>query len=220
MCKLFFKPEEIPFDINSLRKYLKTGSKFEMPDHLKELVKELYLEYIEQAVPAAKFCITKILKSEEQQQQIFLEGNVNFQGKGIYKLLRQSDYAAIYCLTIGNKLEETISRMQTEDFYRSYVLDSIASTLVSGLHDLLEIIISKSANSLDRRLTKRFSPGYAGWKLEEQKKLFYILDSAEEENKGQGTADKGGEKDIGVYLTEECYMVPGKSVSGIYGFCK
>jgi len=54
-------------------------------------------------------------------------------------------------------------------------------------------------------LYKRFSPGYRGWHVHEQRKLFLLLKP---------------EDKIGVTLTEGDLMIPEKSTSGIMGLKK
>ena len=54
------------------------------------------------------------------------------------------------------------------------------------------------------KITNRYSPGYCGWDVSEQKKLFKILP----------------EKFCGIELTDSCLMHPIKSVSGIIGIGK
>ena len=49
--------------------------------------------------------------------------------------------------------------------------------------------------------TNRFSPGYCGWKLTEQKTLFTLL----------------GGMPCGIHLSDVCLMTPEKSISGIIG---
>ena len=54
------------------------------------------------------------------------------------------------------------------------------------------------------RRTNRYSPGYCGWNVSEQKNIFQLIP----------------EKFCGIELTDSCVMVPMKSVSGIIGIGK
>jgi cobalamin-dependent methionine synthase I len=51
------------------------------------------------------------------------------------------------------------------------------------------------------RHTSRYSPGYCGWHLSEQRKLFRLL----------------GDSPCGIELSDVCLMKPIKSISGIIG---
>ena len=50
-------------------------------------------------------------------------------------------------------------------------------------------------------ISRRFSPGYCDWDVSQQKMIFEAVN-----------ADS-----IGVHLTDECLMIPKKSISGIIG---
>ena len=49
--------------------------------------------------------------------------------------------------------------------------------------------------------TLRYSPGYCDWDTEQQKEVFQAIDAGS----------------IGVVLTESCFMIPQKSISGVIG---
>ena len=61
--------------------------------------------------------------------------------------------------------------------------------------------VREIANSNGTDVTLRYSPGYCDWDITQQRVLFQAMDSAP----------------LGVSLTDECLMVPRKSVSGIIG---
>jgi len=69
------------------------------------------------------------------------------------------------------------------------------------LADSVESQISEVAHNQGFTISRRFSPGYCDWDVEQQRILFEAVD---------------GEK-AGVELTETCLMLPRKSISGIIG---
>jgi cobalamin-dependent methionine synthase I len=53
----------------------------------------------------------------------------------------------------------------------------------------------------EKSVTLRFSPGYCDWPIMDQKKIFEMLNTLQDQ----------------VQLTETCLMKPRKSISGIFG---
>jgi len=66
---------------------------------------------------------------------------------------------------------------------------------------LIEERIKSIAGIGNQCISRRFSPGYCDWNVKQQEILFRILK----------------DDTAGVSLTDECLMVPRKSVSGIIG---
>lgn len=202
MKTLTVKPNEIPFKINSLRKYLRMGSNSDSLNSVLALAEGIYLRDLHLADPVIAYTILEIKAGDEENLNITFENNLVLNGNGIYRLLKDCHSAAIYFLSLGPALEKKIKELQAEDFYSAYILDGVASELVTGLQEIVLKELTDISAPAGIKLTKRFSPGYRGWDLSEQKKLFSL---------------PGIEK-TGIQLTEECYMLPAKSVSGIYGF--
>lgn len=126
-------------------------------------------------------------------------------GPIIYRDLKDATDIILFVCTIGNKLEEKVQELVSSgDTISAFILDRIASELVELTADLLENKIQIELNSIGYKLTNRYSPGYCGWSVSEQQKLFSLLP----------------EDFCGVRLTESSLMMPIKSVSGIYGAAK
>ena len=105
---------------------------------------------------------------------------------------------ALGVVTIGPRLEGECEReFRDGDFLRGLILDAFGSSAVVQVFRAVENRIV--AESLARGLwpSRRFSPGYRGWPLEEQRFLFSKVDAAA----------------IGVRLTDSWMMVPRKSNS-------
>ena len=99
--------------------------------------------------------------------------------------------------------------------YADAVPDEAVEKEVRGVLERVEAVTSPrfcffiSGGELDEyirdrgwRHTNRFSPGYCGWHVSEQKKLFPLFPSAEP---------------CGIRLTDSSLMLPIKSVSGVIG---
>ncbi|UCG87813.1 MAG: hypothetical protein JSW71_04505 [Gemmatimonadota bacterium] len=134
-----------------------------------------------------------------------------------------ADRLALFTVTLGAETSAEIARrFDANDFALACMLDSAASVAADKTADLLE---RRYADSLRRGEWQRenggvlrYSPGYCGWHISGQRKLFEFLRPEQ----------------IGVTLRDSFLMEPLKSVSGVivagpreihnfpitYGFCK
>lgn len=110
----------------------------------------------------------------------------------------QTDIAGLYVLTIGNELENLSStNFEKKNFILGWIYFQLGSELAeSSAEELQKVLESEYSTKI-----LRISPGYGDWDISEQKKIFNILKP----------------QDIGVLLTENCLMIPEKSISGIIG---
>ena len=101
-------------------------------------------------------------------------------------------------VTIGPRLEEECERAFGDgDLLRGLVLDAFGSSAVVQVFQAVEKRIVADARQQGLWPSRRFSPGYRGWPLEEQRFLFSKVDGAS----------------IGVRLNDSCMMIPRKSNS-------
>jgi cobalamin-dependent methionine synthase I len=119
-------------------------------------------------------------------------------------IVPRSEGLELYAATVGERLSARIGELFEEhDVAVAYFLDAIASAAADRLSDLL-------AARFHDRLTGRgvpperakvlpYSPGYCGWHVSGQKRLFARLHPEQ----------------IGIHLNESCLMTPLKSVSGV-----
>lgn len=134
--------------------------------------------------------------------KVIIEYGVIFKSKVIARLLEKAAKVAVFVLTILNYLEDAAAQLAGDGLVlQSAVLDAIGSDAVERLADSVESQISELAHNLGFTITRRFSPGYCDWNMNEQKKVFKAM-------KGDYA---------GVKLTDGCLMIPRKSISGIIG---
>jgi len=115
-----------------------------------------------------------------------------------------SDYLCLFATTMGEPICQEISILfERNDFAAAAMLDAAAS---AGAELAIEVITRRYENELlsDGRLDSSqavlpFSPGYCGWHVSGQKKLFARLKP----------------ETIGITLSDSCLMQPLKSVSGV-----
>ncbi|MBK8952513.1 MAG: methionine synthase [Chitinophagaceae bacterium] len=147
------------------------------------------------------------------QQYLFLQdgyllklGDTKFNiQKIIYGQLKKAETVALFVCTAGADIGEYAeSLIRRGDVLEGYIMDKAGSEIVEAAMDKMQHEMEKrlnSLNSLQLHITNRYSPGYCGWNVAEQQKLFSFF-----------PADF-----CGVTLTEQSLMQPVKSVSGIIG---
>ncbi|MCJ7564103.1 MAG: hypothetical protein MUP52_05880 [Candidatus Aminicenantes bacterium] len=105
---------------------------------------------------------------------------------------------ALGVVTIGPALEAEIETAFKEgDMLKGLILDAFGTDAIVQVFKQAERRIVEEALRRGLWPSKRFSPGYRGWPLEEQKFLFQKVDAAS----------------IGVRLNDSCMMIPRKSNS-------
>ncbi len=129
--------------------------------------------------------------------------NVGFDiGKIICSQLRESDKFVLFAVTAGSELSDYLEEAQKDDdMIRVYIADSIGSIIAERTADQMEKELADLIFPEGFKHTNRFSPGYCGWNVNEQHKLFSLLPP----------------HICGITLTESSLMLPVKSVSGIIG---
>lgn len=117
---------------------------------------------------------------------------------GIYPWARG---LALFACTVGAALtEEVRKRFERHDYALGYVLDATASAGAERLAGLVQSAFSSELGNLSSDFIVRYSPGYCGWHVSGQRKLFEFLRPEE----------------IGITLRESFLMEPLKSVSGVF----
>jgi len=137
-------------------------------------------------------------------------GNV-YQGEGINEMRTpvsdiypEATDLGLFCVTLGPKIGDEIQRrFSTNDFAVASMLDSVASTAADKVAELVERhfreLLNKSGRLASDAALLRYSPGYCGWHISGQGRLFDFLEPDQ----------------IGVSLSETFLMQPLKSVSGV-----
>jgi len=123
-------------------------------------------------------------------------------GRIIERQLRGSEAYALFICTAGVAFEEYQQQlMAAGDMVRVFIADALGSVIAEKCADQMEKALQDSIDKLGWKHTNRFSPGYCGWHVSEQQRLFPLFDG----------------HTCGVQLTDSSLMVPIKSVSGIIG---
>lgn len=124
-------------------------------------------------------------------------------GKIIMRQLKGSQLYAFFVATAGGEFERLQEELKAEgDMVKIFIADSIGSVIAEKCADRMEEAIEELLAPRGWHHTNRFSPGYCGWHVSEQQRLFPMF---------------GEEKPCGVSLTPSSLMTPIKSVSGVIG---
>jgi len=171
-----------------------------LPARLMTLISD-YVEYPSHIIDPSYSCVIRDVELV-LGEYTFIEGSVLFKSKVIARLLEKCKKVAIFALTIGDFLEETVSQLAEDGLVlQATVLDAIGSVAVESVADYVERGIKDIASAKGLCISQRFSPGYCDWNIRQQNMLFQAMngDSA------------------GVRLTDGCLMIPQKSISGVIG---
>lgn len=132
--------------------------------------------------------------------------NISFDThKIVYGQLKKSDSVAVFLSTAGKELGIRTRRAMSEgDPLTGYIYDIIGSIVVDAAADRMQAELEKTVINDGRKITNRYSPGYCGWDVSQQHKLFRLVP----------------DNFCGIRITESALMDPIKSISGIIGIGK
>lgn len=129
--------------------------------------------------------------------------NVRFEcGRKIACLMKGSELVALFVCTIGPGVTEAYQSFILQgDPLKAYFADTLGSIAVEKAMELIQHQLAEELSAHQMQLTNRFSPGYCGWLVKEQQKIFSFFPSSP----------------CGISLSASSLMIPSKSVSGIIG---
>jgi hypothetical protein len=185
--------EVIGFNDNAEREYV--ASIIDEVLHEAEKITEIKAEY--RIFDNAEF--------DPEERSIILSGQNFNVGKIVFSQIKKSGAAALFLCTAGPDIGlKSKKAMKEGDLLTGYIFDVAGSEIVEAATDLLQEDLRKSAEKEGLKITNRYSPGYCGWNVAEQHKLFTLLPG----------------NYCGIKLTPSALMDPVKSVSGIIGIGK
>ena len=137
-----------------------------------------------------------------RDNQLNLAGVLFHTEKIIASSVKKANSIAIFVCTAGEELSNLAGLFfENNDPVKAYITDITASLIVEKAADQLAGYIEETVSADQKQITNRYSPGYCGWHVSEQHKLFGLLP----------------DNFCGVRLNEAALMSPIKSVSGIIG---
>ena len=132
-----------------------------------------------------------------QEDGVLLDCGVKLNSKALAKHLHGCREVLLMAATLGSRVDVAIRRLTLGSVTEGAAAQAVAASVIEGYCDEVQ---AEYATELHQK--PRFSPGYGDWPLEEQKKLFSLLNCS---------------KQIGLTLTDGLMMVPTKSVTAIIG---
>lgn len=174
----------------------------EAPGYLTALIGEVYEELMPLEEIRAEYRIFDDIAVKPDAGTLTVQGAVFNLGSIISGQISEAEKAALFVCTAGATVSEH-SRCSTmdADLLRGYLYDVTGTLVVEKAADMLQQELRQAAEADGYRITNRFSPGYCGWDLAEQHKLFSFF----------------GDNYCGVTLTESALINPVKSLSGLTG---
>ncbi|MBA7697925.1 hypothetical protein ES703_106597 [subsurface metagenome] len=191
---------EIDIDSRQVLHNIGYGTKNKLPARISSLIDE-YLENACHLLEPSYSCIIRDV-AFVQEAHVAIKDSVTFESEVIARLLEHCHKAAIFLVTIGDLLEETVGQLAEDRLVvQATVLDAIGSVAVESVANFVQERVEEVAQAQGLTISRRFSPGYCDWDVSQQKMVFQTM-------KGDYA---------GIHLTDGCLMLPRKSISGIIG---
>ncbi len=119
-------------------------------------------------------------------------------------IFHRAEELALFAVTLGERVSgEITERFKANDFALGCMLDSAASAATDRLAETVQrrflVDLCGNGRTTPERAVLRYSPGYCGWHISGQKRLFELLHPER----------------IGVSLGSSFLMQPLKSISGV-----
>ena len=142
--------------------------------------------------------------SVQDFSQVYSGMGLNEKKTPLATIYPQSQYLAILAFTLGEAISQEITRLfKNNDFALGSMLDSVASEGADmatriGEQEFYQFLMAKDQCKPSTTVLL-YSPGYCGWHISAQKRLFEYLEPEE----------------IGITLNQRFLMVPLKSITGV-----
>lgn len=137
-----------------------------------------------------------------QDETTFFLQNHRFQSRDMVRHLQNCQEVILFAATLGTGVDQVIRRSEVLDMSMAVILQACAAEAIESWCDRCEVEISKEMGHENLYLRPRFSPGYGDFSIHYQQELLQMLQAS---------------KRIGLTVTENCLMVPIKSVSALIG---
>lgn len=194
------KDVDLNIDTKDVYRCLGYGAEPTPPPRMLSLVDE----YVEKAQNLMEPWYSYTIKDIERVEgtRVYCGNSIIFESEIVSKLLEKCDKVAVFLSTISNSLEETAGQLaENNHAVLATVLDAVGSVAADQVAEIAEDRVREIASSQGMAISRRFSPGYCGWDIGQQKVVFQVMNS----------------DSVGIELTEGCLMIPQKSISGIIG---
>lgn len=171
-----------------------------VPQHIADLHEAATQRLQETAAPVGILCEV----TRDEFAELYQGEGRNEPRTPVGDIFPRAEHLALFAVTLGEPVSQAIGAcFGARDFALGAMLDAAASEAADGAADLLERrfgeILRSRGWAMPPGAVLRYSPGYCGWHVSGQRRLFERLRPEQ----------------IGISLTESCLMQPLKSVSGV-----
>lgn len=194
------KIDYIPLRISHkplLRKLGRIGGNKSLSARMRKHINKAIKEIKKNAKPRAVFRLFPVIADEEV---VSIGQKASFKSRKLAKILEPCKRAGVFVVTLGKEIDKIIDYAFEKQPYYGFILDAAASLAVESSAEYVQNFIDKKYTS-NQEKTLRYSPGFYGWSITEQKKLLQTLPSEK----------------INVNLSDAYLMSPQKSISGLIG---
>lgn len=197
---LNIEKKEINPDLEELLSYM-PGGKDVVDQYTLELTRSLLIQCREIMEPSGGYIAMKALPLKDKEE--IGTPQVRFHpGKIIVNMLKGSEQFLFFIATAGPGPEQLSKSLMAEGQYlEAFLVDLIASAMAEAAAQYVHEDIKKTMAQSGLLISNRYSPGYCGWDVSEQQKLFSFFPIGS----------------CGITLTTSSLMTPIKSVSGLVG---
>lgn len=188
-------------DLKEILRY--AGYKGNTPDEeTLNIIENLKTEALSLIRPKSIF---KEVSFEKFEDKIIVDGSAEFKSKKLVSHLKNSDRLLLFAATLGTEADMITRKYLHQDRAKAVLSQALLAAVCESYCDEVCENIARDEEKNGYYLRPRFSPGYADFDLKYQKTLFEIFDI---------------NKRIGIYLNDNCLMIPTKSVTAFIGLTK
>ena len=172
------------------------------PEPVTDLIAELSEELLAAGEARAEYLVFDKVRTDTANKSIEFEGVVFNVRPIIFSQMKKAEGVVLFICTAGRDVgERSRNSMKEGDLLRGYVYDVIGSEVAESAAGRMQAELKVSMAERGFSITNRFSPGYCGWDVAEQHKLFTFFPG----------------NYCGISLNDSALMNPVKSVSGMIG---
>ena len=188
-------------DIDTDEIYLNLGYRGQQPEeHIIQMVDDILFSVKEICCPKVGYDFFDTIMIDKD---IIKVNNISMKtGSKIAGYMLQASIIAVFVATAGNEFDDYLHTLRDEgDIVSEFLANAIGSEIAEAAVRYVSCKINDEAETLQLNTTNSYCPGYCGWHVREQVRLFSLFPP----------------DPCGIILNESCLMHPVKSVSGIIG---
>jgi hypothetical protein len=175
------------------------------PDPIPEVIADVLNSAEEITDIKGKYLLMDDYSASTSLESIRINDHCFHTGKIVTSFIHKSEKFLFFIVTAGKDIElQSQQFLHGNDPLLGYIYDVLGSLTVESATEKFLQNIEERFLKIGLKISNPYSPGYCGWPVSDQQKLFTLF--------GDDTCD--------IKLSETCLMDPIKSISGIIGIGK